>query len=170
MENKNKHWKFPDIEAFRSAIHQVTHRARYIGKDEDGEPIFDGEKILPTLLYRGTVKLHGTNAGISYNNINGVNAQSRSGIITPIKDNMGFAAFVYSKEKIWCDLIKSLANEYDIDLNCNTIIIFCEWVGKGIQSKVGISKMDKSVFIFSNAKVVPFDENNSSYWVKTKIS
>jgi hypothetical protein len=162
--------KFPDIEQFRNAIYNVKYRAQYAGKDENGDPIQDETLPLPILNYRGTVKLHGTNGGVSYDNIRGLNVQSRENIITPQKDNAGFATFVYSKRMVWVDLIKQLAKEYDVDLDSNTIIVFCEWVGKGIQSKVGISKMDKSVFIFSNAKVVPFDENMSPYWVKTKIS
>lgn len=51
---------FPEIGQFRSAIHNVTNRTRYRGRDEvTNEPIFDGDAVLPVINYRGTVKLHG---------------------------------------------------------------------------------------------------------------
>ncbi len=50
--------KFPSIEQFRHAVRAVRDRASF-----NGTPV-------PTLRFRGTVKLHGTNAGIHDNGIN----------------------------------------------------------------------------------------------------
>jgi len=85
-------------------------------------------------------------------------------------DNAGFAWFAESKKEVFIDLIKSLAIHNDIDLKENTIMLCMEWVGKGIQKNVGISNLEKSSFIFSHAKVYPFNEEVSSYWVVTKIN
>jgi len=85
-------------------------------------------------------------------------------------DNAGFAWFAESKKQVFIDLIKSLASYSDIDLKENTIMLCMEWCGKGIQKNVGISKLDKSAFIFSQAKVSPFNEEISSYWISTKIN
>ena len=56
---EKKVFKFPSIEAFRNVIQNVRHRAMYMGEDEHGDPIYDKDKKLPVLDFRGTVKLHG---------------------------------------------------------------------------------------------------------------
>jgi len=166
---REKVFKYPEIEQFRNVIQAVKYRNQIIGKDENDNPIFDESIPLPTLQFIGTTKLHGTNFGCIFDNIDGFSTQSRENIITPMKDNAGSAAFAYTKKDIIIDLIKSLAEYHNVDLNNNTIALYCEWVGKGVQSKVGISKIDKSMFIFSRAKVIPFDENIGGYWVKTSV-
>lgn len=100
---EQKMYKFPEIEQFRNVIQQVNHRTRYVGKTEDGDPIYDeGPVEMPTLKFRGTVKLHGTNAAIVYTwdmlKFEYVmHAQSRKNIITPMSDNAGFAAFAHNQ-------------------------------------------------------------------------
>lgn len=167
---RTKVYSFPEIEQFRNVIQAVKYRAQIIGKDENGVAIFDETLPLPTLKFKGTVKLHGTNFGVVLDNIDGFSTQSRENIITPMKDNVGSAAFAYSKKDIITGLITSLAEFNNVDLNNNTIVLYCEWVGKGVQAKVGISKIDKSMVIFSRAKVVPFDETKESYWITTSIN
>jgi hypothetical protein len=51
----------------------------------------DRSKRLPTLKFTGTVKLHGTNAAIVYQQNVGHWYQSRNRVITSINDNFGFA-------------------------------------------------------------------------------
>ena len=58
--------KFPSIEQFRNVIRHVKSKAQFVGKDENGDPVYDQSIPLPTLQFCGTVKLHGTNAGIVY--------------------------------------------------------------------------------------------------------
>lgn len=62
--------KWPSIEAFRSVAHNSASRF-----------------VVP---YRGKIKLHGTNAAIQFDG-DVVAAQSRSRLITPDDDNLGFA-------------------------------------------------------------------------------
>ena len=62
---EKKVYKMPSIEQFRNVIQEVTHRARYRGEDEQNQPIYE-DCELPTLTFRGSVKMHGTNAGIVY--------------------------------------------------------------------------------------------------------
>jgi len=51
--------KFPEIEQFRSAIHNIKHQAQYKGQDDDGNTIMDRNAKLPTIIAFGTEKLHG---------------------------------------------------------------------------------------------------------------
>jgi hypothetical protein len=82
------------------------------------------------------VKLHGTNAGVSFNAPSGMWAQSRENIITPEKDNAGFAFFVHSNETAFMRLFHDVAVNNDMDTHKNTITIYGEWCGSGIQKGV----------------------------------
>lgn len=152
-----KMYKFPDIEQFRNAIYNVKYRAQYAGKDENGDPIQDETLPLPILNYRGTVKMHGTNGGIVFtpdvNMVYGVHAQSRENIITPQKDNAGFATFIHTTpvHKL-LGLITINGDINDIEGELPIIKVYGEWCGKGIQSKVGISKLEK-MFVIVAVKV-----------------
>ena len=91
---------FPSIEQFRNVVREVKHKATYVGQDENDQPIYNPSAVLPTLSFLGSVKLHGTNAGIVYNWDELAfeyvpHVQSKNQIITPIKDNAGFATFVH---------------------------------------------------------------------------
>jgi len=82
-------------------------------------------------------------------------------------DNAGFSFWAYSKKDVLIDIIKTIAKENDIDLTKNTILLCSEWAGKGVQGKVAISNFEKSSFIFSQAKVSPFDSEKTSTWIST---
>jgi hypothetical protein len=163
-----KHVSYPSIDQFRNMVSNINREYNFIGLDENGDAIYDITKAKPILTFKGTIKLHGTNAGVSYNKENGIWAQSRENIITPERDNAGFAFFVESKRDIFISLIKVLSITHNIDLNENTITLYMEWVGKGIQKSVAISNIDKSAFIFG-VKITPHpkDENDVpvAYWV-----
>ena len=164
--------KFPSIDQFRTVVSNINRQYNFVGLDENGEAIYDPSLPKPTLKFKGTVKLHGTNAGVSYNEESGMWAQSRENIITPEHDNAGFAFFAHSHETEFLRLFIDVANKEDIDMHKNTISIYGEWVGKGIQKGVGISNIEKSFFIFG-VKITPHTETeeergaNPSYWVES---
>jgi len=141
-----KHISFPDIGQFRNVIRNVTSHAQYVGKDDNGDPIYDPLKPLPTLQFEGTVKLHGTNAAVCKNFITGeVWFQSRERIITVDDDNAGFARFMSDKTEILDRLFYQSAVGY----NGGTVSIYGEWCGQGIQKGVGISTLPKMFVIFA---------------------
>ena len=143
-----KHISYPEIGQFRNAIHQVTTKARQIGVDATGEPIFDHAKPLPTLTYEGTVKLHGTNAAIGVirksplQSVSKIWFQSRENIINLEKDNAGFVRNFQDKE-FWTIFDNIIGNE---------IIIFGEWCGGNIQPNVALTNLPKRFVVFG-AKV-----------------
>ena len=162
--------KFPSVDQFRTVVSNINRQYNFVGLDENGEAIYDPSLPKPTLKFKGTVKLHGTNAGVSFNGESGMWAQSRENIITPDHDNAGFAFFAHSHEKEFIELFHEVATKENIDVNKNTISIYGEWVGKGIQRGVGISNIEKSFFIFG-VKITPHTEteeelkSNPAYWV-----
>ena len=148
-----KFFSFPEIEQFRSVIHSVHYRSRCVGKDENGDAIFDEELPLPTLKFRGSVKLHGTNAGIIFQYDESIaqytpHAQSRSNIITPISDNAGFATFVHTSDVY--RLLKLLPTvTADSYAEMPDIQIYGEWCGGNIQKGVALNGLDKMFVIFA---------------------
>lgn len=53
------HYKFPKIVQYHQVIKGLQLRHSYDGKDENGDPIYDKNKELPTITFEGHVKLHG---------------------------------------------------------------------------------------------------------------
>lgn len=162
--------KFPSIEQFRTIVSNVLRHFNFVGLDETGEAIYDVTKPKPILKFKGTVKLHGTNAAVSYNTKGDLWYQSRENIITPEKDNAGFAFFAESNRDEFLRLILEIAERENINRNENTITIYGEWCGGNIQKGVGITNLPKSFFIFG-VKVSPIvaDEEEAkskpAYWV-----
>lgn len=150
---EKKVYKFPEIGALRNVIKEVEYRVRYMGEDEDGNPIFDGSRVLPTLKYRGSVKLHGTNAGviIIYSSETGkyeTYTQSRERIITPLDDNAGFASFIHSKDfNQLLQFLPSISKYTDVENP--TIRIYGEWCGGSIQKGVALNQLEKMYVIFA---------------------
>lgn len=118
-----EHIRFPSINQFRNVIEEVqTHH----------------NGILPVLKFRGTVKLHGTNAAVC--RVNGEQwFQSRSNIIKAGgPDNAEFA--------LWADAI-SWDWLFD-QIPYKNVVVFGEWCGGNIQAKVALNGLPKMFVIF----------------------
>lgn len=151
--------KYPSIEQFKSVIRNVQHKSRYKGKDENGEPFYDNLVKLPTLKFRGTEKLHGTNAAVGYDSSGNIWFQSRENIITPEKDNAGFAMFAHSK----LDILRKIFSNLHVAEN-ESIMIYGEWCGGNIQKGVAISGLTKMFVIFD----IAFVEEDKRTWFKPR--
>ena len=148
------------IEQFRSVLHHIKKISTFVGFKND-KPVYDETRPLPIIMATGTVKLNGTNCSIcSKDNI--LWTQSKNNIITPTNDNVGFSLFAYTHREFFKNLFIEIRKFYDLNTN-DTIAIFGEWVGKGIQSNIAINNIEKSMFIF-DIKVVPEDQNLTPYW------
>lgn len=173
-----KHISFPSIEQFRTVVTNINRHYNFTGLDANGDAMYDTTLPKPKLTFKGTVKLHGTNAGVCYNKVDGIWAQSRENIITPESDNAGFAFFVETRKDAFMDLFSmiekrtNVENKTSIDTTNNTISIYGEWCGGNIQKGVGICNLEKSFFIFG-VKITPHvDPNdieavkkNPAYWI-----
>jgi len=132
--------KFTEIEQFRSIIREVKLNTDYKGKNEQEEPIYLHDKPYPTLKFRGTIKLHGTNSAITKYKDNHVDFQSRERILELTADNAGF--MLAMKDKSYEKLFEGIEfNEY-----CG---IFGEWCGGNIQKSVALNGLPKMFVIFA---------------------
>lgn len=122
---------FPSINQFRNAVKAERDHAIYHG-------------IAPRKRrFLGTVKLHGTNAGISCTPDGEIIYRSRSRIITPDDDNYGFARHMASEHDTVCDVLSSIAS------NGQMVTIFGEWCGAGVQGGVAIGAERKMFVVFA---------------------
>ena len=165
---------YGSIDQFRTIIKNVQHQARYKEWDEVNQvPIYDSSIKMPKITCTGSEKIHGTNAGFSYNEIDKEWYQSRKNIITPEKDNAACAFFMEDRKELLINVVKNLANSNNINLDKQGIVIFGEWAGGNIQKKSALSGLDKRFIIFQYAKVYNIvqelddkGEEISNYWIK----
>lgn len=157
--------KFPHIEQFRNVIRQVKDRTQYVGKDENGNAVFDPNIRLPVLKFRGTTKIHGTNSGIGTLNDGTIWVQSRENIITPEKDNAGFASFVHKNKDFFANLLSKMVDfEYSKDVY-KGFVVYGEFAGKGIQKGVAVSELDKMLVVFGIKLLAHDPEVSDNVWM-----
>jgi hypothetical protein len=130
--------KFPSIEQFRNVVYAVKQRHDYAGKDANGDAVFSHLTPYPTLTFHGTVKLHGTNAGIvKYKDR--IEFQSRENVLSLTSDNAGFCMAMSGKNLDFLfDGVEF--NEY--------IAVYGEWCGGSIQKGVALNQLPKMFVIF----------------------
>lgn len=127
--------KFTSIESFK---HIVQGTRKYFGKVN---------RPLPTITFEGTVKLHGTNAGVRRDHLTGeLQAQSRENEIFVGKDNAGFAFFVETNK----DAIKALFVDFPKELD---VTLFGEWCGGNIQKSVALNQVADKHWVLFAAKI-----------------
>jgi len=70
--------KYPSIGQFRNAVKAVERDSMYVFDTEKDDWVFDRTRQMPTLTFTGTVKLHGSNAGVYFTKKGGISGQSRT--------------------------------------------------------------------------------------------
>ncbi len=129
--------KFTSIEQFRHVVKNVREHFNRISSPH----------LIPTLTFIGTVKLHGTNAGVR--RFHGkFQPQSREQILDVTADNYNFAKYVATLDQnVLNDVFDQIGNEPDDD-----ITIYGEWCGPGIQDTVAISQLPTRQWVIFAAK------------------
>lgn len=157
--------KFPSINQLRSVVKHVTDRARYKGKDDNGDPIFDPAVVLPKLRFRGTTKLHGSNAAVVLDVQSGeLSFQSRERELAIGSDNAGFALFATAKTHLLQLIINTVVADEMAERGTlpKTVVVFGEWCGGNIQAGVAINGLPKMFVVFA-VKVVYGESDDGWY-------
>ena len=161
---ENMFSKFNKIKQFRDIIRAVKSKAQYEGQDENDNPIYNPHKKLPTINFKGTIKLHGSNSAVNIDSNNNVTYQSRNQLLTIEEDNYKFAAWCSEREDAINKVLESAQQlSKHIDYK-HTLSVFGEICGQGVQKKVSISKLPKMFVIFS-IKVKADDETIPSIYL-----
>lgn len=125
--------KFPSIDSFRHAVATVKRAWEY------------KQLPLPKMVYRGTVKLHGTNAGIHVDLATGtLTPQSRERVLSVESDNAGFAAWVAANKAELLSFFKEAFGEVTFGAG---FTVYGEWIGPGIQKNVAINQLPERKFV-----------------------
>lgn len=133
--------KFPSIEQFRNVIRSVKADNDFQGQSEDGSAVYNHLTPYPKIEFTGTVKLHGTNAGIvKYKDR--IEFQSRERVLTLQQDNSGFMLAMLNKN------LDGMFGRMNYEFN-EYIAVFGEWCGKTIQKGVAISNLPKMFVVFA---------------------
>lgn len=158
MTYKFKHIPFPSIPQYRDVIKQIQQSAKH------------HVVPTPTVTFKGSVKLHGTNAAVVLGLDGEVYAQSRERVIDPLSDNAGFATWLVQYKQWFGKVLDNLEARYlehSLDINKNAVVqIYGEWCGGNIQKGVGLSKLPKMFVIFG----MRISENaESQQWLDVDI-
>jgi len=140
---------YPSIEQFRHIIKQVRNEHDYQGKDENGDAIYKNASPYPTLKFKGTVKLHGTNAGIVRYSDGRTEFQSRERVLSLLSDNANFYSTMASKN------LDFLFSNFKFNDYC---AVYGEWCGGNIQAGIALNQLPKMFVIFG----IKVDDN----WVE----
>jgi hypothetical protein len=141
--------KFHDIESLRHIAQSVAMHCEYYGI-----------AVKPIIEFCGTVKLHGTNAGVRVCSDGSVLAQGRNRELTLTSDNYGFAHFVSGRKDFFKAYVAEVIGSVVGDIK-GDVTLYGEWCGQGIQAKVGVSKLPKMFVIFG---ALVHDTNR---WIET---
>lgn len=145
--DKNQFIKYNSICQFRDVIRDI----RKLNIEDD-------------ITFIGTVKLHGTNAGVCFTDSSDLWVQSRKRIINPDNDNYGFAKYVLENNEQINSLIQNIIKEYNVDTIHNIISIYGEWCGSNIQANVSISGLPKMWVLFG-IKIVSIINQDNIIWL-----
>jgi len=136
------------IGKFTDTVYDIKRSTYYVETLEDGTVIVDETRKLPTMDFTCTVKLHGTFSGVQYSKENGVEALSKSQVITQADDNAGFAKFVDNHKEYFEFYLKELTDTQDLD----EVQLSGEWVGPKIQKGCGINLISDKAFVMFGIK------------------
>lgn len=151
--------KFPSIEQFRNVVKSVQHRTNYDGIDpETGKAKFV-PRTQPKLKFRGTTKLHGTNAAIVLHKDDSITFQSKERVLSLTQDNAGFLLHMSDQTSTLVQMFGDIAEALDAR-DADVIAVYGEWAGGNIQSNVAIHGMEKFFAIIA-VRVV---EGDTSRW------
>lgn len=129
------HIPFPSINQFKQIVKQVRDNAKFHAT------------ALPTIKFRGTVKLHGTNAAVCMTTDGNLYAQSRERVLDLVQDNAGFCAFTVQYKEYFQELMATIKRLHPT--KTGTIQVYGEWCGGTIQKSVGLNKLPKMFIVFA---------------------
>ena len=116
-------------------VNSVLHRSRFVGLDETGQPIYEENVEYPVIKFNGTVKLHGTNAGVSYNVETGeIWPTKKSQLMKSETGHMGFNEWVFQNKDYFLNYFKEIDEKLNVNGNYVGYNLYGEWAGKGIWS------------------------------------
>lgn len=149
----SKFLEWPSIEQFRHVVKEVRMRAQYVGKDEEGNVIVNRDAPMPKIKFTGTVKIHGTNAGIGFNpKTEEIWAQSRSQVLGEGNPNFGFWNYVEENKEALKEIFRGPLIFLDT-ADIESVYFFGEWCGPNVQKGVAVSYLPNKIFVLFGVRI-----------------
>src|SRR5574343_401953 len=147
----NESVRYPSTNQFKDTIRFIQNAVRFDGFDEEGKPKYNQNK-LPTIRYRGTIKLHGTNGSlyqIPRDEELKTYCGSKERILDISHDNAGFfeAMQTVPLDELFQKFKDTYKEVYGTEATY-PIRLAGEWAGGNIQSSVAINGVPKFFTIF----------------------
>jgi len=127
-------------------------------------------RVFGDIDYRGSVKLHGSNAGVICTKEKLI-PQSRNRQLSILKDNMGFASFALKRESQIRNIEQKIRKSANLDSN-SPLALYGEFIGSGIQNGVAVSKFSERQWVLFAVKapekgyideLFPFEDEFSEF-------
>jgi hypothetical protein len=153
---------FPSIRQYGDVCRYVAERVQYAGRDADGKAMYHQYTVQkPKLKFRGTPKLHGTNAAVVLNvETDQLTYQSRDNELTLDKDLFGFMAYMLDKSEPIRQITRAVLAEQKV--KPKFIAIFGEWCGGEVQNGIALAELPKMFCIFGIKVVTGKNPDGSS--------
>jgi hypothetical protein len=156
-------FSYPSTGQFANAIRHTKDNCRFDGLTDSGEPIFNNNP-LPEVMYRGTVKLHGTNSAVVFDTTTGnFTFQSRERVLTLEQDNAGFMLAQLANLEVLKTIFAKLTTQ--VNPGAIKIVLFGEWCGGNIQKGVAITGLSKMMVMFGVKVIMPKGDGSDDYWL-----
>jgi len=133
-----------------SKIGAVYNVAKYVSYANTAKDIPDKYRVRTPVEYLGTVKLHGTNSGVLCREDGTLIPQGRNRVLSVDNDHMGFAKFVDGHREEISSYAKRIKAKLGIT---GDVVIYGEWIGPGIQSKVAICQLPAKQWVVFAARM-----------------
>lgn len=172
---KPTNYKFHSTGQFRNVVRSIREQSTFIGLDGEDNALFDNTRIIPTLTYIGTTKLHGTNGSIVLHEDGVISFHSKNNLLgyvkdeefTLLSDNSEFAQCMSRRMDSVKEVVNSAVtlvnNQYGSDIR--PIKISGEWCGQGIQKGVGVSYLPKKSFFIFGVKAGETCQQSKQGWL-----
>jgi len=138
--------KYPSIPQYRNTIKEVNQLG-----------------LSRVINFKGTVKVHGTNASVVIAPNNDIIVQSRNREISIGDDNAGFAGWVSLYEGEFLRYKQELVSSELVGSN-DTVVIYGEFAGTKISPNVAVSDLPKFFYTFG----VKLVDGDSIKWIKNR--
>lgn len=133
MTQTPKFRAFPSIGDYASTVKNARDTAKW------------NNSAIPTLTFKGSVKLHGTNAAISFAHGDQIGYQSRERNITYESDNAGFATWAMALKDKFMVAYAALSLSFP---GYDACYVYGEWCGGSIQKGVALNQLEKKFGVF----------------------
>ena len=156
----SKHISYGQIPQFRNLIRGLTLHYQYEGLDENGDPIYNINKELPIVPLRSTIKIHGSNAGISLQN-DEIVFLTRNRVASG--GHFGFVEMMKHREEVsrsLFDQIKETSDWTDGEI----ISVWGEICGPGVQKGIAMAQCQNNYWVIFGAKIT--DQEGEGRWIQ----